>query len=209
MRPPAACPLAVKASRIEPLVLEFVGVSTVGTLFVRARDGDRAAAEAMIRELSGLVVATVRRCGVPTHSVEDVASSVWLRLFEKQHTIREPDAVPGWLQTTARNQAMQWHRARGREAPISAEGTADSGMIESGYDDFDDDEEMSTRRRRLREVWARVDQRCRRLLGLKTQMPPLTNAQVADALGMPIGSVGPTHLRCLEKLRTLLGEAPA
>lgn len=209
MRPHTARRLAVKAFETQPLVSGAVGVSTVGTLFTRARDGDRAAAEALIRELSGLVVATVRRCGVPSHSVEDVASSVWLRLFEKQHTIREPAAVPGWLQTTARNEAMQWHRARGRETPTSTGRTVDDGVHEQGYLDFEDDEEMSARRRRLRAVWDRIDRRCRELLGLKTQTPPLTNAQVADEMGMPIGSVGPTYMRCLDKLRVVLGEASA
>ena len=33
--------------------------------------------------------------------------------------------------------------------------------------------------------------------------PPLAYADVADLLGMKIGSIGPTRARCLDKLRGL------
>ena len=46
---------------------------------------------------------------------------------------------------------------------------------------------------------------CQRLLRLFMADPPPTYEEVSQALGMPIGSIGPTRGRCLEHLRRRLG----
>ena len=53
-----------------------------------------------------------------------------------------------------------------------------------------------------REALAGLSERCRRLLGyLFFEDPPLDYAEIARREGLPIGSLGPTRARCLEKLR--------
>jgi DNA-directed RNA polymerase specialized sigma24 family protein len=42
------------------------------------------------------------------------------------------------------------------------------------------------------------------LLWLLVSDPPLSYREIADRLGVPIGSIGPTRGRCLERLRPLL-----
>ena len=46
--------------------------------------------------------------------------------------------------------------------------------------------------------------RCGNLLRVLVTDPPPRYADVAEALGMPVGSIGPTRRRCLELLRGLL-----
>ena len=50
-----------------------------------------------------------------------------------------------------------------------------------------------------------VPPRCRALLELSIASPRLSYAEISTALGVPLGSVGPTRTRCLTHLRRRLG----
>jgi DNA-directed RNA polymerase specialized sigma24 family protein len=47
----------------------------------------------------------------------------------------------------------------------------------------------------------RLSGRCRELLRILMASPPPSYAEVAAALGLPLGSIGPTRARCLQRLR--------
>src|SRR6266540_927124 len=53
---------------------------------------------------------------------------------------------------------------------------------------------------------ARLPDRCQRLLRVLIASPPPSYVEVAVALDLPIGSIGPTRARCLEQLRKLLAQ---
>ena len=60
-------------------------------------------------------------------------------------------------------------------------------------------------------VWSNVAQlseRCRALLRVIAFAQRPDYAAVAEALGMPVGSIGPTRGRCLAKLRAALAADP-
>ena len=63
---------------------------------------------------------------------------------------------------------------------------------------------------RLRQALDRMDERCRELLTLifADEDEKLPYEEVAVRLQMPVGSIGPTRARCLQKLRRLV-EGPA
>jgi DNA-directed RNA polymerase specialized sigma24 family protein len=42
---------------------------------------------------------------------------------------------------------------------------------------------------------------CQGLIALLTEDPPLSYAEISARLGIPVGSIGPTRRRCLDKLR--------
>ncbi len=52
----------------------------------------------------------------------------------------------------------------------------------------------------LAAAFGRLAERCQRLLRLLMVDPPPHYEEVAAALAIPIGSVGPTRARCLERL---------
>ena len=54
-----------------------------------------------------------------------------------------------------------------------------------------------------------LPERCRRLLRVIAFADRPDYAAVAEALGMPVGSIGPTRGRCLAKLRAQLAADPA
>ncbi|MGW4892370.1 RNA polymerase sigma factor [Kitasatospora sp. NPDC004240] len=68
-------------------------------------------------------------------------------------------------------------------------------------------EEQVLARQRDRELWAAVASlpgRCAELLTALAEDPDLSYAELADRLGLPRGSIGPTRSRCLARLRTVL-----
>jgi hypothetical protein len=54
-------------------------------------------------------------------------------------------------------------------------------------------------------AFGRMGQRCQQLLRLLMTEPAPAYDEIAAALDMPVGSIGPTRGRCLEQLRHLLG----
>jgi DNA-directed RNA polymerase specialized sigma24 family protein len=53
----------------------------------------------------------------------------------------------------------------------------------------------------LREALVALPPSGQRLIGLLLEDPPVPYAEISAQLGIPIGSIGPTRRRCLEKLR--------
>jgi len=53
----------------------------------------------------------------------------------------------------------------------------------------------------LREALGDLPPGCQRLIALLTADPPLPYAEISARLGIPVGSIGPTRRRCLDKLR--------
>ena len=53
----------------------------------------------------------------------------------------------------------------------------------------------------LREAFLGLPPGCQRLLAILMEDPPVPYAQISARLGIPVGSIGPTRRRCLDKLR--------
>ena len=53
----------------------------------------------------------------------------------------------------------------------------------------------------LRAAFAELAPACHELLSMLISDPPPAYAQVSKVLGIPVGSIGPTRARCLDRLR--------
>lgn len=177
-------------------------VQSVGGLVRAAADGAQDAWDALVERYNGLVWSIARGYGLGTADAADVAQTTWLRLVERLSTIRDPERVGAWLATTARNECLQTLRRAGRQIPTDDEFTleprdpaqppVDKALLTSERD---------------RVLWRSVDElgdRCRRLLRVLMADPPPSYEEVSVALEMPIGSIGPTRARCLQRLRQLV-----
>ena len=70
------------------------------------------------------------------------------------------------------------------------------------------DLEQLERQAAVRLALTGIPERCRRLLSaLYYEDPPPAYAELAHRLGVPVGSLGPTRARCMEKLREQLAGA--
>ena len=63
------------------------------------------------------------------------------------------------------------------------------------------------RDRALADAFLQISESCQELLRLLTADPPLAYEDIAEMLGRPVGSIGPTRARCLERLRAVLTTA--
>ncbi|MPZ51612.1 MAG: sigma-70 family RNA polymerase sigma factor [Acidimicrobiia bacterium] len=146
-----------------------------------------------------MVWSVARGAGLDRASAADVCQTTWLRLVEHIDEIREADAVSGWLATVARRES--WRVARRRNRVVldeTAERIQDEGP--------GPEESVRLTDERDRILWACLDElrgRCRTLLRMLSADPPAPYAAIAEALDIPMGSIGPTRKRCLDQLRGL------
>ncbi|MEU7828423.1 RNA polymerase sigma factor [Nonomuraea sp. NPDC050022] len=162
-------------------------------LLKAAAEDDHTAWDQLESRFGSRMWAVARACGLNEADAADAVQGAWLRLLENLHTIREPSGVGAWLATTTRREALLIIR---KEPP--------------GFPSFDvvhDPDPASAvleadGRHLLWKSVSAMHEPCRTLLQLVAT--DMGSQQVAMRLGMPVGTVGPTRIRCLEKLRTLL-----
>jgi len=173
-------------------------------LVERAVAGDQEAWDEIVRRFESLVWATVRAHRLARPEADDVVQTVWLRVVEHMVEIREPDRLGAWLATTARRESLRHLRNAGRSVPVG-----EAAELEPEAPDVpavDADLLRTERDRLLWRAFAHLSARCQALLRLLVAEPPPSYQEVSDALEMPVGSIGPTRARCLERLRGALGE---
>jgi RNA polymerase sigma factor (sigma-70 family) len=167
----------------------------------RARNGEMAALGDAVRELNPLLWHIARAEGLTAEESADVVQTTWLELLRRLHDIRSPRALTSWLVTATRREAWRTRELSRRQAPDGAarlESEPDPGPL-PGERLLSDE-----RDRALWQHFQRLPERCRTLLRIVTQAARPDYAAVAEALGIPVGSIGPTRGRCLAKLREML-----
>jgi RNA polymerase sigma factor (sigma-70 family) len=132
----------------------------------------------------------------------DVVQATWLRLIENIHRLECPDRVGSWLAATARHECLRSLSAR-KKIVLAPDDTPLDGVAlhEPAIDERLLAEE---RAQTVREALSHLPWRSQRLLELLMADPAPSYAEISDQLGLPIGSIGPTRGRCLEKLRVML-----
>lgn len=197
--------MALVTARSKPFVAgkgPVVDEDDLERLVSAAADGDQTAWNALVTRFNGLLWAVARSYRLSTPDASDVVQTTWLRLVENLDRIREPPRLGYWLATTARRECLQSLRRSGREQLIagpehleqepSSAAALDAALLLSERDTA---------------LWWAVDQLpagCQQLLRVLMAVPPPAYAEVAAALDMPIGSIGPSRQRCLAHLRRLV-----
>lgn len=171
------------------------------------RDGDSAAMSELVDEITPMLWHIARHQGLDAAAAEDVVQTTWLRLVEGASRIEDPRAVLKWLITTTRREA--WRVARGSRRMLPTEELPEDAALSNPADDPG---ELLAKGQMRDVVWRhfqRLSERCRELLAAVALSEPPDYATVSVALGMPVGSIGPTRGRCLAKLRASLEADPA
>ena len=173
-------------------------------LVVAAAAGDQAAWERLVDEYSGLVWSVIRGCGLFGAEAADVSQTVWLRFVEHVDRIRQAERAGAWLATTARHECFRVLRRSGRQVL-----SADVPEIESPDAAETLVQALATAddRRAVLSALEAIPFRCQELLRLIAAEPPLTYDEIAAALEVPRGWIGPTRGRCLNHLRRALADA--
>jgi RNA polymerase sigma factor (sigma-70 family) len=176
---------------------------SAAALLERARDGDQAAWNAIVSQYTGLLWSVARAYRLDTATAGDAIQTTWLRLVEHLDKIQDPQRLGGWLATTVRRECLQVLRRNTRER-IAPGGDAGIDAVDTEAEPLDAQLLADERDAALWIAFRGIPDRCQRLLRVLMATPPPSYEQVAAALDLPIGSIGPTRARCLTRLRTLL-----
>lgn len=185
------------------------GSSEVSQLVQASASGDEQAWNELVHRYAPLVMAVARTYQLSTDDAQDVSQTVWLRLVEHLPELREPDALPGWLATTTRRECSRQARQAWRMLPSDPHDdeplqglsgrTPTVGHPESAA--LDAAILRAELRQALRDGLSELPPRDRQLLRLRAADPPASYHEISQLLGIPVGSIGPTLRRSLEKLR--------
>jgi RNA polymerase sigma factor (sigma-70 family) len=175
------------------------------------RSGDSSAMDTLVEDVTPLLWHTARSQGADPATAEDVVQTTWLKLVEHTDDIADPQAVLQWLLMTTKREAWSSVR-RGRRTvprePWDETTSADTAAPTAGTDPVAASEESEL----AGAIWQHIErlpERCQQLLRLVAFVDRPDYSVVSAALGIPVGSIGPTRGRCLAKLRVALTSDPA
>jgi RNA polymerase sigma factor (sigma-70 family) len=174
--------------------------SDIALLVAAAGKGDQAAWNEIVDRYTPLLVAVLLRYRLVPSELEDVAQTVWLRLIEHLGDLREPRALPGWIVTTAKREALRSGAGRGRVQPQDPQDSTWSRQLVS-EDEADAELVRAERHEAVLEGLATLNSRQREVLLLLSEDPPVSYADISRRTGIPVGAIGPTRARALERLR--------
>ena len=180
--------------------------------------GEQAAWDGLIDRYAALIYSIPLKYRFSEADAADVFQAVCLILLEKLGSVRAPRGLAAWIITTTSRECLAVIRKQRREHNRSS----GDGLVEAAVELIDpqrlpEEEILSLERQHLvRTAVGQLPDNCRRLVDAffsDSADPDSASArrtsyqQLANSLGMPVNSLGPTRARCLEKLRRLLGAA--
>ena len=174
----------------------------IAQLVHRAADGDWWAWERLVDQYGKLIWATTHDFKLAESDAADVVQATWLRLLENIHRLEYPERVGSWLAVTARHECLRNLTARKRLVLTLDDAPIDGVALHEP--DVDERLLAEERAQTVREALSRLPWQWQRLLELLMSDPPASYAEISDQLGLPVGSIGPTRGRCLERLRVML-----
>jgi RNA polymerase sigma factor (sigma-70 family) len=167
------------------------------TIVEAATQGDEHAWNALVEQFTPVLRRVAKGFRLAPQDADDVVQACWVALLDSLHTLREPEAVGAWLVTTARRQSLRMRQREVRElltdtpyfADLPAGDCLETVVVEA--------ERVTV----LHEAVRRLPGRQRTLLETMIAAPDHSYAEFSQQLGMPVGSIGPTRERGLERLR--------
>lgn len=190
-------------------------------LLAAAQGGDQQAWAQLVERYQPLINKISRRHRLSSWDAEDVSQHVWAQLVDQAARLREPRALPGWIATTTARRCCHVLQKRNRSIcvdPLDGPGLDSAGNTapwsESERSGVEDGLLRTELRQAVRTGLADLTSDQQALLLLVVADPPVPYAEISRRLGMPIGSIGPTRARLLQRLRrsvavqVLMADAP-
>lgn len=205
--------LAIKGTHrasVSPVPSQPANELSDEALLAACRNGDQPAWDALIERYSGLIYSIPLRYRLSESDAGDVFQAVCITLVEKLDSIRDPKRLAAWLITTTTRESWSTARSRRREITQGSSPYPDDDELTETpptWESPTEDELLAIERRAI--VQAAVNQLpegCRHLvqaLFSDDQQRP-SYQELADSLGIPLNSLGPTRSRCLDRLRRAL-----
>src|SRR3712207_4664550 len=161
--------------------------------------GDEATWADTVRCYEGLLRSAARVVLRSDSDIDEAVQRTWVVLLRSAGRINDHRALPGWLSTTARREALAILRAQQRAVPtedVADRVAADDSDLAAGLMD-------SELRRALHRAVNTLPETQRRIMRALLREPESYDA-LSRELGIPRGSLGPLRGRAVKALRARL-----
>jgi len=166
--------------------------------------GDERAWSALIEKYKNLIYSIPIKYGASPEDAADIFQAVCVELLSELPRLRKRASFRSWLITVTAHQAFQWKRKTRRRAEEELT-PAEEERLET--DPSPDLVEQVQREQVMREAIAELPPRCREMITLLFfSEPQLPYRDVAQQLGLAVGSIGFIRGRCLKRLQRMLEE---
>ena len=164
-------------------------------LIRRCIEGDQEAWKQLVRRYERLIYSIALRICRDSETAADVLQQVCLELYQRLDEVRNTATLPSWIATVTRRKSCDYWRSCQPAEPLLDDGSADSEDIFANIE----------RQHTLERAMASLPERNRRLMQMLYMSDrDYSYQEIAQELGMPVASIGPTRIRSLKKLRKLL-----
>jgi len=168
-------------------------------LLAAAARGESLAWTRLYERYHSRILAITRAQGLSDADAADAAQETWIVLLEHIGDIREPEALLGWLATTARRRSIRRHQRSAREIPVE-----EMTDLHPVWDDVDERLHAEQLLAALHQAVACLSHRERALVDALLDPQELSYREISLRLTMPVGSIGPVRQRALRRLRAHL-----
>ena len=159
-------------------------------LVERCLAGDQAAWNELVENYSRYVYAIVSKgFRLQGADAEDAFQEVFLRIYDRLGTLRNPEALRPWIAQLTRRVCLDRLAASGREEPAEVEVTETERTVEELDDAFS-----------VREALAELSEECQEVLD-RFFCRDESYRTIGDELGIPSGTIASRISRCLGRLR--------
>jgi RNA polymerase sigma factor (sigma-70 family) len=165
--------------------------------------GDERAWSVLVEKYKNLIYSIAIRRGASPDEAADLFQTVWVDVHKELASLRKRGSLRSWLISVTRHKCDDWRQDQLRESRRRS----DSADIEA-------DDQLATepvsldeleRDQLVREAIFALPERCRELIQLLFySQPPSRYREVAQRLGLAVGSIGFTRGRCLKRLQRSL-----
>lgn len=164
----------------------------------KASKGDAHAWSQIIERYSNYVYTIVNSCGISESEAPDAFQYVFIELHRALPNLTNVDLLAPWIRQTTVRHCIKLRNKRTNQVSLD-----DQEL--SVHPQFDEDLQIAERSLMLTSSIADLKEKCRKLIHMLFYEDPVRPYQeIASELGMSIGSIGNTRIRCLDELKKQL-----
>jgi RNA polymerase sigma factor (sigma-70 family) len=167
------------------------------TVLAASAAGDERAWDELLDRFGSTIWAITRAHRLGDADAADVTQATWTALLTHLDQVKDPDRVGAWLATTARRECL---RLLGQSRSIVPHGD-ELPEVEAQQPQLADGLEIDERDAALWRSFGRLRDSDQALLRLLITDPAPSYDEISAALDIPVGSIGPTRARALERLQ--------
>ncbi|HSL29659.1 MAG TPA: sigma-70 family RNA polymerase sigma factor [Anaerolineales bacterium] len=182
-----------------------LAASSDDELIRRCRTGDESAWDQLVENYKRLIYSIPLNFGLTREDAADIFQQTLISLVENLDRLHPDSNLAAWLATVTRRHALHLLRKRKREQLGADEDLGESSeWLEAATGSAAEQIEQI---QVINQGLNRIGPRCRALLlalYFDDRLP--SYEEIAGRMNIPVGSIGPTRGRCLERLREVLSQ---